>query len=80
MLRKVNRIKLGPRIYRRLMKKLLERNSWRCQKCAWLLGQTCTGGTPRAYSSSTKSPLAHGRRAKLKAVTTNRQGRHLDWR
>jgi 5-methylcytosine-specific restriction endonuclease McrA len=33
MLTKVKRIKLGPRIYRRLMKKVLERDDWRCQKC-----------------------------------------------
>ena len=36
MLKKVKRIKLGPRIYRRLMKKVLERDGWRCQKCGSL--------------------------------------------
>lgn len=36
MLRKVKRIKLGPRIYRRLIKKVLERDGWRCQKCGSL--------------------------------------------
>jgi 5-methylcytosine-specific restriction endonuclease McrA len=36
MLRKIKRIKLGPRIYRRLMKKVLERDGWRCQKCGSL--------------------------------------------
>jgi len=35
-MRKVKRIKLGPRIYRRLMKKVLERDEWRCQKCGSL--------------------------------------------
>jgi 5-methylcytosine-specific restriction endonuclease McrA len=36
VLRKVKRIKLGPRIYRRLMKRVLERDNWRCQKCGSL--------------------------------------------
>jgi 5-methylcytosine-specific restriction endonuclease McrA len=36
MLRKVKRIKLGPRIYKRLMKKVLERDQWKCQKCGSL--------------------------------------------
>ncbi len=37
MLKKIKRIKLGPRIYKRLMKKVLERDNWRCQKCGSLL-------------------------------------------
>jgi 5-methylcytosine-specific restriction endonuclease McrA len=36
MLKKVKRIKLGQRIYRRLMKCVLERDEWRCQKCGSL--------------------------------------------
>ena len=36
MLRKVKRIKLGKQIYRRLMKRVLERDGWRCQKCGSL--------------------------------------------
>jgi 5-methylcytosine-specific restriction enzyme A len=36
MLRKVKRIKLGPRIYRRLLKRVLARDGWRCQKCGSL--------------------------------------------
>ena len=36
MLKKVKRIKLGPRIYRRLMKRVLERDDWHCQKCGSL--------------------------------------------
>jgi 5-methylcytosine-specific restriction endonuclease McrA len=36
MLKKVKRIKLGPRIYRRLMKRVLERDQWKCQKCGSL--------------------------------------------
>jgi 5-methylcytosine-specific restriction endonuclease McrA len=36
MLRKVKRIKLGKQIYRRLMKQVLERDGWRCQKCGTL--------------------------------------------
>jgi 5-methylcytosine-specific restriction endonuclease McrA len=36
LLRKVKRIKLGPRIYRRLMKKVLERDQWKCQRCGSL--------------------------------------------
>ena len=33
MLKKVKRIKLGKQVYRRLMKRVLERDSWRCQRC-----------------------------------------------
>ncbi len=33
MLRKVKRIKLGKQVYRRLMKKVLERDGWRCREC-----------------------------------------------
>jgi 5-methylcytosine-specific restriction endonuclease McrA len=36
MLNKVKRIKLGKQIYRRLMKKVLERDGWQCQKCGSL--------------------------------------------
>jgi len=36
MLRKVKRIKLGKEVYRRLMKRVLERDGWRCQKCCSL--------------------------------------------
>ena len=36
MLRKVKRIKLGKQIYRRLMKRVLERDGWRCRKCGSL--------------------------------------------
>jgi hypothetical protein len=36
MLRKVRRIKLGKQIYRRLMKGVLGRDSWRCRKCGSL--------------------------------------------
>ena len=36
MLKKVKRIKLGKQIYRRLMKRVLERDGWRCQKCGLL--------------------------------------------
>ena len=36
MLRKVRRIKLGKQIYRRLMKRVLKRDGWRCQKCGSL--------------------------------------------
>ena len=36
MLRKVKRIKLGKLMYRRLMKRVLERDGWRCQRCGSL--------------------------------------------
>jgi 5-methylcytosine-specific restriction endonuclease McrA len=36
MLRKVKRIKLGKQVYRRLMKRVLERDGWRCRKCGAL--------------------------------------------
>ena len=36
MLTKVKRVKLGKQIYRRLMKRVLERDGWRCQKCGSL--------------------------------------------
>jgi len=33
MLKRVRRIKLGKQTYRLLMKRVLERDGWRCQKC-----------------------------------------------
>ena len=36
MLKKVKRIKLGKQVYRRLMKRVLERDGWRCGKCGSL--------------------------------------------
>jgi 5-methylcytosine-specific restriction endonuclease McrA len=36
MLRKVKRIKLGKQAYHRLMKRVLERDGWRCRKCGSL--------------------------------------------
>ena len=36
MLKKVKRIKLGIQAYRRIMKRVLERDEWRCQKCGSL--------------------------------------------
>jgi 5-methylcytosine-specific restriction endonuclease McrA len=36
MLKKVKRIKLGKQVYRRLMKRVLERDGWRCRKCGSL--------------------------------------------
>ena len=36
MLKKAKRIKLGQRAYRRLMKRIFERDGWRCQKCGSL--------------------------------------------
>jgi 5-methylcytosine-specific restriction endonuclease McrA len=36
MLKKVKRIKLGKQVYGRLMKKVLERDGWRCRKCGSL--------------------------------------------
>ncbi len=36
MLKKVKRIKLGKQLYRRLMKRVLERDGWRCQRCGSL--------------------------------------------
>jgi 5-methylcytosine-specific restriction endonuclease McrA len=36
MLKKITRIKLGIRAYRRIMKRVLERDDWRCQKCGSL--------------------------------------------
>ncbi len=33
MLKRVKRIKLGKQTYRRLMKKVLERDGWRCREC-----------------------------------------------
>ena len=32
----MKRIKLGKQVYRRLMKKVLERDGWRCQRCGAL--------------------------------------------
>jgi 5-methylcytosine-specific restriction endonuclease McrA len=36
MLKKVKRIQLGKQAYRRLLKRVLERDGWRCQKCGSL--------------------------------------------
>ncbi len=36
MLKKAKRIKLGKQICRRLMKKVLERDGWRCRRCGSL--------------------------------------------
>ena len=36
MLKKVEPIKLSRQVYRRLMKRVLERDGWRCQKCGSL--------------------------------------------
>lgn len=36
MLKKVKRIKLGKRVYQRLMKRVLERDGYRCQRCGSL--------------------------------------------
>jgi len=36
MLKKLKRIKLGKQMYRRLMKRILERDGWRCRKCGSL--------------------------------------------
>ena len=33
---KVKRIQLGQQAYRRLLKRVLERDGWRCQKCGSL--------------------------------------------
>jgi 5-methylcytosine-specific restriction endonuclease McrA len=36
MLKKAKQIKLGKQVYRRLMKRVLERDGWRCRKCGSL--------------------------------------------
>jgi 5-methylcytosine-specific restriction endonuclease McrA len=36
MLRKAKRIKVGKQTYRPVMKRVLERDGWRCQKCGSL--------------------------------------------
>ena len=36
MLKKVKRIKVGKQAYRRLLKRAMERDGWRCQKCGSL--------------------------------------------
>ena len=36
MLKKVKRIKLGKQVYRRLTKRVLERDGWRCRRCGSL--------------------------------------------
>ena len=33
MLKEISRIKIGLTVYRQLMKRVLERDGWRCQKC-----------------------------------------------
>ena len=36
MLRRVRRIKVGKQAYRRLLKRVMDRDGWRCQKCGSL--------------------------------------------
>jgi len=36
VLKKVKRIKLGKQVYRRLTRRVLERDGWRCQRCGSL--------------------------------------------
>ena len=36
MLKKVRRIKIGKQAYRRLLKRVMERDDWRCRKCGSL--------------------------------------------
>jgi len=36
VLKRVKQIKLGKQVYRRLMKRVLERDGWRCRKCGSL--------------------------------------------
>jgi 5-methylcytosine-specific restriction endonuclease McrA len=36
MLRRVKRIKVGKQAYRRLLKRVMDRDGWRCQKCGSL--------------------------------------------
>jgi 5-methylcytosine-specific restriction endonuclease McrA len=36
MLKKVKRIRVGKQAYRRLLKRVMERDGWRCQKCGSL--------------------------------------------
>jgi hypothetical protein len=55
MLRKVKQIKLGKQIYRRLMKRVLERDGWRCRKCgSWRICRSTTRsrGASRAMTPS----------------------------
>ena len=35
MLKKVKRIKLGKQVYQRIMKRVLERDGWRCRMYIW---------------------------------------------
>ena len=69
MLRKIKRIKLGKQIYRRLMKRVLERDRWDCQKCGWLenlqihhktkrsqLGSDFLGNLVESHSSHSSLP------------------------
>jgi hypothetical protein len=49
MLKKVKRIKLGKQIYGRLMKRVLERDGWRCQKC----------GSPENHSPACRFSESH---------------------
>ena len=52
MLKKVKRIKLGKQIYRRLMKQVLERDGWRCQKCGSLENLQVHHKTKRSQQGS----------------------------
>ena len=52
MLTKVKRVKLGKQIYRRLMKRVLERDGWRCQKCGSLENLQVHHKTKRSQQGS----------------------------
>ena len=52
MLKKVKRIKLGIRAYRRIVKRVLERDEWRCQKCGSLENLKVHHNTKRSQQGS----------------------------
>jgi hypothetical protein len=66
MLKKAKRIKLGKQVYRRLLERVLERDGWRCRKCASLENLQLHHKTKTSYQGGaslenllTLSPYSH---------------------
>ena len=54
---KVKRIQLGKQAYRRLLKRVLEQDGWRCQKCGSLKDLKSITGSTVAGEATTAWPI-----------------------
>ena len=55
---KVKRIQLGEQVYRRLLKRVLERDGWRCQKCGSIKVCRSITGSIAAGRATTAWPIS----------------------